>query len=158
MRGDAALPSEPPTGANAGQTHCIIPGTAEAVRELLQSLVSGPLGRALSPEQVSNLEIVLAEVLNNVVEHAYAAFPGRVCVTLRREGADLRCEVCDQGAAMPGLDLPAGRQADLAEIADLPEGGFGWFLIRSLTQDLTYRRDNGVNHLSFLLPARQLPH
>lgn len=154
MQGDAALPPEPLTGSDGSQTRCIIPGTPNAVRALLQSLVAGPLVQALPPEQASNLEIVLAEVLNNVVEHAYAALQGKVCVTLRQEGPDLRCEVGDQGAAMPGLDLPAGRPQDLGGIADLPEGGFGWFLIRSLTRDLTYHRHEGGNHLSFLLPGK----
>ena len=39
--------------------------------------------------------------------------------------------------------------ADQDAPQDLPEGGFGWFLIRSLTRDLTYLREDGYNMLCF---------
>ena len=55
---------------------------------------------------------------------------------------------------MPGGRPPAGRLPDGADCAlvDLPEGGFGWHLIRTLTRDLAYVRSGGCNRLSFLLP------
>ena len=33
----------------------------------------------------------------------------------------------------------------------LPEGGFGWALIRDMTRDLTYRRQGRMNRLSFVI-------
>ena len=45
----------------------------------------------------------------------------------------------------------AGKLPDTA-LEDLPEGGFGWHLIHSLTNDLTYLRTGGCNRLRFLLP------
>lgn len=64
------------------------------------------------------------------------------------------CLLVDQGAPMPGGTLPEGSQAGRTglALADLPEGGFGWHLIRSLTRDLAYTRVAGTNRLSFLLP------
>jgi serine/threonine-protein kinase RsbW len=56
---------------------------------------------------------------------------------------------------MPGLCLPAGKFQPLDDLADLPEGGFGWYLIRSLTEELSYRRSNGINRLSFQLCTKQ---
>jgi serine/threonine-protein kinase RsbW len=35
---------------------------------------------------------------------------------------------------------------------DLPEGGFGWFLIRELTKDLQYVRHEDQNRLTFSIP------
>lgn len=52
---------------------------------------------------------------------------------------------------MPGLCLPPGLQQPVDLLEDIPEGGYGWFLIRSLTKDLAYHRINGTNHLSFLI-------
>ena len=51
----------------------------------------------------------------------------------------------------PGAKCPRAWPHDLEALGeqDLPEGGFGWFLIRELTHDLTYRRDGSRNHLSF---------
>ena len=50
--------------------------------------------------------------------------------------------------------LPAlGQPSPLVMGEDLPEGGFGWFLIRTLTLDLEYERDGGFNKLRFVVPA-----
>lgn len=99
------------------------------------------------------VELVLAEVLNNVAEHAYAEGPGPVAITLTPGQAGLFCLVVDQGSAMPDGHLPDGLLPDAAaSLEDLPEGGFGWHLIRSLTHDLAYARTGGCNRLSFLVP------
>ena len=34
---------------------------------------------------------------------------------------------------------------------DMPEGGFGWFLIKDLAKDVTYHRVKAENHLSLRL-------
>ena len=73
---------------------------------------------------------------------------------MRHDGG-LHCTVSDTGAPMPGLCLPEGQFQPLKDLADLPEGGFGWFLIRSLTEGLAYQRSKGLNRLSFQLPAKQ---
>jgi serine/threonine-protein kinase RsbW len=57
---------------------------------------------------------------------------------------------------MPKDGLPEGRLVTLAETATLPEGGFGWFLIRTLSRDLDYRREGGRNLLSFRLDTHQM--
>ncbi len=105
------------------------------------------------------VEIVLAEVLNNVVEHACAE-NGRGLVELEvvPEATALAFLVRDDGEPMPGGDAPEGRAHDLDAMADdLPEGGFGWFLIRELTQDLSYARTGTCNELRFriALDARE---
>ena len=127
-------------------------GDALSVREgLRQALAQDPL-RSLSPDDRGTAEIVLAEVLNNIVEHAYARFPGRISLSVSQAGGLLICRVEDQGAPMPELAPPSGRQVDPR---DLPEGGFGWHLIRTLSADLTYERSDGRNLLRFSLPAEQ---
>jgi serine/threonine-protein kinase RsbW len=98
-------------------------------------------------------ELVLAEVLNNVAEHAYGDAGGKVEVSLQHAADGLRCLIVDEGRAMPGGQLPVGRLPSGLDVvlADLPEGGFGWHLIRSLSTNLTYARVEGQNRLSFVL-------
>lgn len=130
-------------------------GTADAVRE---ALADPRLIQALacySEDLVINAEIVLAEVLNNIVEHAYAQVGGDIQLVLSPLSSGLACRLSDHGAEMPGLQLPKGAFQPLGEIVDLPEGGFGWFLIRSLVQDLRYERVEGENILSFRLVEEQ---
>ena len=45
--------------------------------------------RSLSPDDRGTAEIVLAEVLNNIAEHAYARFPGQIRLSLSQ--ADRAC-------------------------------------------------------------------
>jgi len=99
----------------------------------------------------ATIELVLAEVLNNVVEHAYRdTIDGLIEIRFSHHPDRLKLHIIDQGVAMPSNRLPAGRLASLSvDIADLPEGGFGWHLINELTENLRYQRHNDENHLFF---------
>jgi serine/threonine-protein kinase RsbW len=79
------------------------------VRAALDKFLVGldPLG--LEPEERAAVELVLAEALNNIIEHAY-----------------------------PAVEV---------DLVDMPEGGFGWFLIKDLAKDVAYVRVNGENWL-----------
>jgi serine/threonine-protein kinase RsbW len=145
-------PARDPQARSDG-LHLVFPASQVAVRHSLARLMSEPPLRDLSPDRRGTAELVLAEVLNNVAEHAYADGAGPVAVTLTPVAAGICCQVVDQGAAMPAGRLPDGiLPATDTALADLPEGGFGWHLIRSLTRDLSYARSDGCNRLSFLLP------
>lgn len=122
-----------------------IPGTAIGVREALTFGLNAALGPLPQAER-DTAQTVLAEVLNNIVEHAYAERQGDIVLELHVDPTGLVCHVTDHGAPMPDECLPSGRPPCPQ---DLPEGGYGWFLIRSLARDLTYRRVDGQNQLSF---------
>lgn len=97
------------------------------------------------------VEVVLAEALNNIVEHAFAdTGEGQVLLEMH-EGRDrLRFHLRDTGQPLPGLALPTARlPRQNVSVQDLPEGGFGWYLIHSLTAALDYARVGPENHLSF---------
>lgn len=125
-----------------------------AVRESLALMLTLPPLCGMSDDRRGTAELVLAEVLNNVAEHAYANASGPVSVTLAPTAEGLHCLITDRGKAMPDGSLPEGRLPGSPGVAleDLPEGGFGWHLIRSLTTGLSYARVNGSNHLQFILP------
>jgi serine/threonine-protein kinase RsbW len=124
------------------------------VRDRLARVMAAPLASGLSADLRGKVELVLAEVLNNVVEHAYSFGSGHVELTIWGTAEGLVCEVVDAGAPMPGGRLPEGRLPDGAGLsaADQPEGGFGWHLIRKLTRDLAYARAGGQNRLTFTVP------
>ena len=71
--------------------------------------------------------------------------PGRWDCSRRAPGAAWR-------RPSPGGEPPAGQAPDPD---DLPEGGFGWHLIRSLSKDLEYHREGDRNFLTFRLDMRQ---
>jgi serine/threonine-protein kinase RsbW len=124
-----------------------------AVREALCTAISR-LGTNIGSGDADMLQLVLAEVLNNIVEHAYAGRPaGDVRMTVRRDRGSIACLIEDQGREMPDLHLPAGRMPDAdVPLCELAEGGWGWALIRDLTTHLTYERAGNSNRLSFRMP------
>jgi len=123
--------------------------TALDVRRMLSELRARLAAENLRDDDCSNIEIALAEALNNIVEHAYRPRPyGTITLTLSVGQRHLTCELRDQGAAMPRLAPPAGPAPDVTcQRATLPEGGFGWSLIRALTARLHYLRDEEENRL-----------
>jgi serine/threonine-protein kinase RsbW len=125
-----------------------------AVRAALARLLAVAPVQALTEDDRGTVELVLAEVLNNVAEHAYAGGSGPVEVGLCATPLGIACRIVDRGLAMPNGKLPEGGLPEVGP-PDFPEGGFGWHLIRSLTADLTYARSAGQNRLSFLIPLTQ---
>ncbi|MCU0826772.1 MAG: ATP-binding protein [Tabrizicola sp.] len=145
------LPAHDPF-AQADTHDLVLRADPLSVRSALQSITSVPPVSQLTHDQRATVELVLAEVLNNVAEHAYAEVAGHVAVTIVLVPGGMACEVVDEGGAMPGGTLPEGQLPDDA----LAEGGFGWHLIRTLTKDLSYRRQRGTNRLNFLIPLSDL--
>lgn len=133
--------------------HLVFLASPLTIRDsLAQMLAASPL-RDLSADERGTAEVVLAEVLNNIAEHAYPAGTGPVAVTIRQGPGGTECLVVDQGLGMPGDGLPDGQLPGTdTDLAGLPEGGFGWHLIHALARDLSYVRTGGCNRLSFVLP------
>lgn len=107
--------------------------------------------------RVDDVQIALAEAVNNVVEHAYSGREGgTILVECSLQDTLLLVEIQDAGHPFPGGKLPEGRPARLPEKReDLPEGGFGWYLIRELASDIKYNRvmDNNQLSLSFRIDS-----
>jgi serine/threonine-protein kinase RsbW len=123
---------------------------AMGVRQALEAFMSELSPLELEIEESSTVQLVLAEVINNIMEHAYpeggAAGPIVIKCTGRDDGLHLHIQ--DEGSPMPGGQLPLGMSQSLnVGLCDLPEGGFGWFLIKDLAKDLKYRRIGQENHL-----------
>ncbi len=133
-----------------------IQGTPDAVSAALQALFAGPDRLALPADTGSDAQIVLAEAMNNIVEHAYADRDGLIDVTLWAAPDGLLCRLVDNGAPMPSV-LPGGSLPPSGPDDGLPEGGFGWFLIRALASDIVSQRRDGMNHLTFSIPAKRSP-
>jgi len=141
-----------PADGTGEQLRLVIPADAGAVRHALQVACDTILLRSLTEDARGTAQVVIAEALNNIVKHAFATGEGEIELSLKRKDGMLSVLITDRGHPMPGGNLPEGRLPE-PDPADLPEGGFGWFLIRSLSQDLRYCRSEGRNHLFFRLDA-----
>ncbi|MDA5092875.1 ATP-binding protein [Aliiroseovarius sp. KMU-50] len=144
------ISNQTPPAACCG-INLVFPGDSLAVRKALLTVQDGLKGMGVGDDTRSIAEIVLAEVLNNIVEHAYAGQDnGVVELHIHKHDKKLKMAIVDDGLPMPDNRLPNWTAHELdVRRDDLPEGGFGWSLIRDLSSDLTYARRNSQNRLSF---------
>jgi len=139
------------------------PATKDAVRDALLT-VDATLARAGTAEDLrTRTQIALAEACNNIVEHAYVPPDPRtepeIRLDIAGDVAGLQIMLRDRGHQMPAGPLP-GRELppiDPEDVAALPEGGFGWALLREMTRALSLSRSNGQNVLRFRLPNGDRP-
>ncbi|MDW3224049.1 MAG: ATP-binding protein [Paracoccaceae bacterium] len=131
-----------------------IKSNAMAVREVLSQFAQALSPLDLDKEEAGTVELVLAEALNNIVEHAYSTqnTGARIKVSCTHHADGLHLQISDQGEEMSIVTLTERTRApfDLT-LDELPEGGFGWFLIQDLAKDILYQRVDQENHLSMRL-------
>lgn len=107
--------------------------------------------KSISADCKDNVLIVLGEVLNNIVEHAYEETKtGKIALkgALTEDGVQIL--TVDRGPPIPPGPISKGKLPSATEdVSDMPEGGFGWFIIHTLTNDMNYERCDGENRLTF---------
>ena len=125
-------------------------GDPHGVRAILDD-VAGVLVAHDAADRSLNCQIVLAEVLNNIIEHAYRGRGGPITLDLTCGGGRVAFAVADQGDPLPGIADLGRRFPPLCSDAPMtwPEGGFGWALVRELARNIRYDRTDGTNRLQF---------
>ncbi|MEO7868421.1 MAG: ATP-binding protein [Candidatus Eisenbacteria bacterium] len=96
----------------------------------------------------ARVELALVEAANNSVRHAYlleAGHPLEVTFTLFDD--HFKLEVSDEGSPMPERPAPV-LDFDPTDIANLPTGGMGLFLIHSVMDQVEYKSVDGRNTLA----------
>lgn len=145
-RAHAGATAEPPIGAR----HRRLTSDPHAVRRALAWLRGLLHAWGTAPADVDAAEIVAAEVLNNIAEHAYGGEEGRpIDLWLLADRLGITLCLRDVGGPMPAGGLPVCCPVDPCTMAasDLPEGGWGWGLIGAVATRIVYRRNAGTNHL-----------
>lgn len=120
-----------------------------AARDALAQILKAMERANLDVEETCTVQLVLAEVLNNILEHAYPPTDpaGSIHILCNHAANGLNFRITDHGRAMPDGQTPLGMPQPVdVDLVDLPEGGFGWFLIHNLAKDVVYERI-GQNNL-----------
>ena len=135
--------------------HEIVP-TENGVSAVMRQLLGQLRESGLPDTCCQSVEIAVAEALNNVVEHAFAVpktdgKPEELTLECKLIDDQIRITIEDNGVPLPGGEMPEGRAANLdVSTEDLPEGGFGWFLIHTLTDAISYERIEDRNRVRLL--------
>ena len=154
-----AARASPDTGGSGPQDHRAtllfarhLNAGVHETRTALRDLVAALDNTGLAGETIDDCQLIFAEVLNNIAEHAYIGGDGPIALEVALQGDGLLCGIADQGLCLPTGTLPDTGLPKIAPPDHLPEGGFGWHIIRCLACDLAYRRDGAWNRLTFRVP------
>jgi len=125
------------------------PSDQELIGAILSEIVVWLRGRDIQTAVCENVEIVLVEALNNVIEHAYLfEKTGLVSTEIGHYSQTVTATIRDWGKARSDFSGKRSMDHSASELNDLPEGGFGLFMMQSLTQEMTYERIEDENVLS----------
>ena len=105
--------------------------------------------QSLFPPTVCDLlELAVSEALTNIIRHGYGmASDQPIAFEIHHRGTDLELILEDAAAvSFNPLEAPSPR-LDVERIQDLPEGGWGVYLIRQAMDEITYVRAGNRNRL-----------
>lgn len=128
-----------------------MPGTQDAVRSGLAQTMARLVPLGLAADETNTVELVLAEALNNIVEHALESVDAETVIRINGNHSDagLDFTIVDHGSPMPDGAVPTARVPQVqVDVQNLPEGGFGWFMIHTLARNVEYVRVGSANRLS----------
>ena len=104
-----------------------------------------------SNDLLFRVHLVLEELVLNIIDYGFD--DGRddheLEVVLVSEDDDLTIEVTDDG--IPFDPLQDAKKPDVdAPLEDRPIGGLGVHLVRTMMDEVSYRREDGKNHLTLV--------
>jgi len=99
------------------------------------------------------IETCVVEATNNCIKHAYQNLPGNsVEVVISLFIDRITFEVCDYGKAMETEDFEKQKRKELDYdpnvLEELPDGGMGLYIIRSVMDQVEYSSAGGKNVLT----------
>jgi serine/threonine-protein kinase RsbW len=124
-----------------------MPARVENLHELLAFITARAGKKGFSKDTLNRIELVAEEALFNVFAHAYKQSAGDVEVRYPApDDPALTIEIRDMGVAFNPFERT---EPDLqADLAGRKIGGMGVFLIRKMTDQVTYRREGESNILT----------
>lgn len=105
----------------------------------------------LSQLTIYQIETCVVEATNNCIKHAYQNIAGssvEIVISLFLDCITI--QVCDYGKTMEAEKLQGQQELDFDpnNVEDLPEGGMGLYIIRSVMDHVEYSSAGGKNVLT----------
>jgi len=126
----------------------MLPADLRSLPEFLEFVVQGAKDAECSEEKLWKLELALEEAVVNVIRYTYPeGKAGTIQVGYRPEANGWFCvRICDAGQAFDPLSV--GPPLLTPKIEERPIGGLGIFFIKLMADEIGYRRENDMNHLT----------
>ena len=120
---------------------------ADPVTRLVEQMEESLVAQSVPPQVVYAANLCVEELLVNSIKHGYGgtAAPD-IEVDVQLTPAALIIEVSDGAPPFDPTSDSAAPDVD-AELDDRPVGGLGIHLVKQMTDEMSYRRDNGRNRV-----------
>lgn len=108
----------------------------------------------LADVKPNSVELAVVEAVNNSIEHAYQSKAGHsVDVAFEYNSDCLNIKISDYGVPMPKsiagqLSSETSMPSSAVDLDLLPESGWGMQLLKSVCDEVSYKRNNSCNTLS----------
>jgi serine/threonine-protein kinase RsbW len=127
----------------------IVPAKMEGLKGLVKAATESALQFGLAGESLFAVELVTEEALVNVFNYAYPQTEGNLHLRCMGDGDRFIIEVTDWGVPFDATVQP---DPDVTSpLEERPIGGYGIYLIKKMTDEMRYSRDDGRNILSLLI-------
>lgn len=125
------------------------PARLDSLYESLAFVLSCAREHGFGDDRLSELELVMEEVLVNIFKYAYRGMePGTVAISCSDHDGSLVVEVVDSGVP---FNLLATSDPDVtAGLDERAIGGLGIFFVKQLMDDVQYRREEELNRLTLV--------
>ena len=124
-----------------------VPARLESIEGLIKSAAGGALQCGLAGEDLFAVELATEEAVVNVFKYAYPHGEGKIRLRCMEDGDRFVIEVTDWGVPFDATALP---DPDLT-LEERPVGGLGIYLIKKMTDEMRYTRQDGQNILSLII-------
>ena len=127
----------------------IIPAGLENLELMIRFIRNGAQKHGFSSKDMNRIQLASEEVLVNIISYAYPDSDGDIEITYTvEESGGLVIEITDWGIPFDPLSLP---EPDMeASIEDRKIGGLGIFIIRSIMDEVDYKREGDQNILTLV--------
>jgi len=129
------------------------PARLESLAELVTSVTGSALQWGLEGEGLFSVELATEEAVVNVFKYAYRHGEGKVRLRCMEDGDRFVIEVTDWGVPFDATALP---DPDLT-LEERPVGGLGIYLIKKMTDEMRYTREDGRNILRLFIRKEGTP-
>jgi anti-sigma regulatory factor (Ser/Thr protein kinase) len=127
-----------------------LPAALHALSQGVTFVADYASAAGFSPARVAEIEMAVGEALTNICTYAYPGGEGAVEVQCTHDAGPRLCiDIVNSGVPFDPLSAPA---PDLrADPVERPTGGLAIFLLRSMVDEMTYRREQNQNVLHLVI-------
>jgi anti-sigma regulatory factor (Ser/Thr protein kinase) len=128
----------------------VLENRLDEIRRLADDVDAFCREAGIAPKHAFNLNLALDELITNVILYGYEdGGHHQIRVALSANDDELTAELVDDGKPFdPIAESPEPRLE--APLEERPIGGLGLHLVRTLMDDVRYRRDGAYNRMSLV--------